>query len=177
MIRSTEFARWAPSVDVVVYKGSKDVRKNLYLDRMKGGKFNVCIIQYEIVMKPEDMRYLKKFDWSYIVVDEGHRLKNKDSRLFIVLMKEYRSRAKLILTGTPLQNNINELWNLLNFLMPAVFDTDQDFKSWFSKPFAIGEEEGDEDEEESSNEEQMVLINRLHQVLYTPTPSLLGPGP
>ena len=115
---------------------------------------------------------LKKFDWSYIVVDEGHRLKNKDSRLFIVLMKEYRSRAKLILTGTPLQNNINELWNLLNFLMPAVFDTDQDFKSWFSKPFAIGEEDGDEEEEESSNEEQMVLINRLHQVVCAihPTP-------
>lgn len=123
------------------------------------------------------MRYLKKFEWSYIVVDEGHRLKNKDSRLFIVLMKEYRSRAKLILTGTPLQNNINELWNLLNFLMPSVFDTDQDFKSWFSKPFAIGDDDDQEDEEESSsNEEQMVLINRLHQVRLLSAP-LFPPSP
>ena len=64
-------------------------------------------------------------------------------------------------TGTPLQNNIGELWNLLNFLLPTVFDTDADFKTWFSKPFANSEEE---DEEEASQEEQMVLINRLHQV-------------
>jgi SWI/SNF-related matrix-associated actin-dependent regulator of chromatin subfamily A member 5 len=69
----------------------------------------------------------------YFSCEQGHRLKNKDSKLFTVLMKEYVSKRKLILTGTPLQNNINELWNLLNFLMPTVFDTDQDFKSWFSK--------------------------------------------
>ena len=66
-----------------------------------------------------------------------------------------------ILTGTPLQNNISELWNLLNFLLPTVFDTDADFKTWFSKPFAHAD---DEDQEEASQEEQMVLINRLHQV-------------
>lgn len=90
------------------------------------------------------------------------RLKNKDSKLFQVLTKEYVSKRKVILTGTPLQNNVNELWNLLNFLLPNVFDTDADFKTWFSKPFAIEEEE---EEEEASQEEQMVLINRLHQVL------------
>ena len=66
-----------------------------------------------------------------------------------------------ILTGPPLQNNISELWNLLNFLLPTVFDTDADFKTWFSKPFAHAD---DEDQEEASQEEQMVLINRLHQV-------------
>lgn len=162
---SLEFERWAPSVEVVTYKGTKEVRKNLFRTKMKTGQFNVMIIQYEMVMKQEDMRHLKSLKWSYIVVDEGHRLKNKDSKLFMVLMKEYVSKRKLILTGTPLQNNINELWNLLNFLMPTVFDTDQDFKSWFSKPFAIGDEPDDEEAEETSQEEQMVLINRLHQVL------------
>eukprot|EP00960_Hanusia_phi_P039164 753784-Hanusia_phi.AAC.7 len=158
-----EFSRWAPSLEVIVYKGNKDVRRNLFRSKMKSGGFQVLIVQYEMAMKTEDMRNLKTFTWSYIIVDEGHRLKNKDSKLFIVLSKEYTSKRKLILTGTPLQNNITELWNLLNFLLPHVFDTDQDFKTWFSKPFAISND--DEEEQEASLEEQMVLINRLHQVL------------
>ena len=112
------------------------------------------------------MRMLKQLKWSYLVVDEGHRLKNKDSKLFVVLTKEYESRRKLILTGTPLQNNIGELWNLLNFLLPTVFDTDADFKTWFSKPFTVSQ---DQEEEEASQEEQMVLINRLHQARPLPT--------
>ncbi|EKX55328.1 hypothetical protein GUITHDRAFT_62679 [Guillardia theta CCMP2712] len=158
-----EFSRWAPGLEVIVYKGNKDVRRNLFRSKMKSGGFQVLIVQYEMAMKSEDMRNLKTFTWSYIIVDEGHRLKNKDSKLFIVLSKEYTSKRKLILTGTPLQNNITELWNLLNFLLPHVFDTDQDFKTWFSKPFAIAND--DEEEQEASLEEQMVLINRLHQVL------------
>lgn len=157
-----EFSRWAPTMDVVVYKGTKDVRKQLFRTKLKTKQFQVLIIQYEMTMKSEDLRMLKTIPWSYIIVDEGHRLKNKDSKLFVVLTKEYVSKRKVILTGTPLQNNVDELWNLLNFLLPTVFDTDQDFKTWFSKPFAIEE---DAEEEEVGQEEQMVLINRLHQVL------------
>jgi SNF2 family DNA or RNA helicase len=80
----------------------------------------VLIIQYEMVMSAPDLRMLKTIKWTYMVVDEGHRLKNKDSKLFVVLTKEYSTHRKLILTGTPLQNNIGELWNLLNFLLPTV---------------------------------------------------------
>jgi len=160
-----EFERWAPSLNVVVYKGSKDTRRELFRTKIKNAKINVLIIQYEMVMSGPDMRMLKQLKWSYLVVDEGHRLKNKDSKLFVVLTKEYESRRKLILTGTPLQNNISELWNLLNFLLPTVFDTDADFKTWFSKPFSVSP---DEEQEDASQEEQMVLINRLHQVRHLP---------
>jgi ATP-dependent helicase STH1/SNF2 len=65
------------------------------------------IVQYEMVMSKPDFGMLKSLAWSYMVVDEGHRLKNKDSKLFNVLSKDYSSRRKLILTGTPLQNNKN----------------------------------------------------------------------
>ncbi len=66
-----EFARWAPSVEVVVYKGSKEARKGLLRGRMRAGGFHVVIIQYEYVMKAEDLRVLKGIKWSYIIVDEG----------------------------------------------------------------------------------------------------------
>jgi len=158
-----EFDKWAPTLNVVVYKGNKDVRKELFRTRIKGHGLHVIIIQYEMAMSTPDLRMLKQIKWSYMVVDEGHRLKNNESKLFVVLTKEYESKRKLILTGTPLQTNIGELWNLLNFILPTVFDTDADFKTWFSKPFAHGDETAED--EEASQEEQMVLINRLHQVL------------
>ena len=66
-----EFARWAPSVEVVVYKGSKEARKGLLRSRMRAGGFHVVVIQYEYVMKAEDLRVLKGVKWSYIIVDEG----------------------------------------------------------------------------------------------------------
>ncbi len=66
-----EFTRWAPAVEVVVYKGSKEVRKGLLRSRMRMGGFQVVIIQYEYVMKAEDLRVLKGIKWSYLIVDEG----------------------------------------------------------------------------------------------------------
>lgn len=60
-----------------------------------GGGFNVLIIQYEMVMKTEDLRMLKTLKWSYCIVDEGHRLKNKDSKLFTVLTKEYQAKVRV----------------------------------------------------------------------------------
>ena len=68
--------------------------------------------------------------WLYIVVDEGHRLKNMHCRL-IKSLKQYTSSNRLLLTGTPLQNNLDELWSLLNFLMSEIFDDLRVFRSWF----------------------------------------------
>lgn len=74
---------------------------------------------------------LKKFKWSYVIIDEAHRLKNEMS----VLSKNLRlftTDFKILITGTPLQNNLHELWSLLNFLLPDLFDDSEVFDSWFS---------------------------------------------
>jgi SNF2 family DNA or RNA helicase len=75
--------------------------------------------------------------WEVLIVDEGHRLKNRDSKLFSVLA-EYGFRQRLLLTGTPLQNSLQELWALLHFLLPAVFDCADTFDAWFAAPFKVG---------------------------------------
>lgn len=78
-----------------------------------------------------DRVHMKKTSWRYIVVDEGHRLKNSNCRL-IKELKMYTSANRLLLTGTPLQNNLDELWSLLNFLMAEIFDDLRVFRSWFN---------------------------------------------
>ena len=75
--------------------------------------------------------------WHYLVVDEGHRLKNAQSRLSDIL-RSYAARRRLLLTGTPLQNNLQELWALLHFLLPRVFVSADSFDTWFAAPFKVG---------------------------------------
>lgn len=81
-----------------------------------------------------DRAKLSKFDWKYIVIDEAQRMKDKDSVLARDLDR-YRCQRRLLLTGTPLQNDLKELWSLLNLLLPEVFDNKKAFHDWFSKPF------------------------------------------
>lgn len=66
-----------------------------------------------------DRKYLAQYDWKYIIIDESHRIKNLNCKL-IRELTSYRSANRLLLTGTPLQNNLDELWSLLNFLVPEV---------------------------------------------------------
>lgn len=80
--------------------------------------------------------------WKYIVVDEGHRLKNLNCRL-IKELKMYQSANRMLLTGTPLQNNLSELWSLLNFLLPDIFDDLESFQRWFDFS-EVHDAEGDE---------------------------------
>jgi SWI/SNF-related matrix-associated actin-dependent regulator of chromatin subfamily A member 5 len=74
---------------------------------------------------------LKKFKWRYVIIDEAHRIKNENSSLS-KLVRLLRTDFKLLITGTPLQNNLHELWALLNFLLPDVFDNSALFDSWFN---------------------------------------------
>lgn len=67
---------------------------------------------------------LKKFDWEYLVIDEGHRIKNENSKL-AGYVRQLKTRNRLLLTGTPLQNNLHELWALLNMLLPDFFDSSE----------------------------------------------------
>lgn len=71
-----------------------------------------------------------KFDWEYIIIDEAHKIKNEDSSTAKIVRK-FRSKYRLLLTGTPLQNNLHELWSLLNFLLPEIFTSSDDFDDWF----------------------------------------------
>jgi SWI/SNF-related matrix-associated actin-dependent regulator of chromatin subfamily A member 5 len=74
---------------------------------------------------------LKKWKWEYIIVDEAHKIKNEES-IVSQRLRELDSHYRLLLTGTPLQNNLHELWSLLNFLLPDVFSSSEDFDEWFN---------------------------------------------
>eukprot|EP00186_Timspurckia_oligopyrenoides_P002857 CAMPEP_0182445780 /NCGR_PEP_ID=MMETSP1172-20130603/3784_1 /TAXON_ID=708627 /ORGANISM="Timspurckia oligopyrenoides, Strain CCMP3278" /LENGTH=1569 /DNA_ID=CAMNT_0024641605 /DNA_START=59 /DNA_END=4768 /DNA_ORIENTATION=- len=154
-----EFQRWVPTVRVVVFKGDKKVRKQLFDDVIAKSAFNVCLITYEYVVRAKGL--LRRIEWEYIIVDEGHRMKNTEARLSSVLGDQYTSRHRLLLTGTPLQNSLEELWALLNFILPSIFSSADSFEQWFSGPFAT---KGGADAQ-LNEEESLLVIFRLHQVL------------
>lgn len=156
---SDEFQKWCPVIRVSIYQGSKETRNYVNTNFLKTGKFDVLLTTYDYTVR--DKNRLKKVNWNYIIVDEGHRLKNSHSKLSSVLGQEYKSEFRLLLTGTPLQNNLPELWSLLNFVLPTVFSSMENFDSWFSKPFSGYSEDGIK----LSLEERLIIINRLHQML------------
>ena len=89
-------------------------------------------------------------------------MKNSRSKFASILGQEYSSENRILLTGTPLQNNLGELWSLLNFLLPKVFNSCDEFEKWFG--LAVNKYTGDK-EAQLTEEEQLLIINRLHQVL------------
>ena len=154
-----EFEKWAPTIKIIAYKGSPQARKNMAL-ALRTTKWNVCITTYEYILK--DRLVLNKFTWHYVVIDEGHRMKNAKSKFASMLAQEYTSEHRLLLTGTPLQNNLGELWSLLNFLLPKVFNSCDEFEKWFG--LAVNKYTSDK-EAQLNEEEQLLIVNRLHQVL------------
>ncbi|KAM5569323.1 putative ATP-dependent DNA helicase CHR12 [Rosa sericea] len=152
----TEFAAWAPSIKAILYDGRQEERKAMKEELSGEGKFNVLITHYDLIMR--DKQFLKKISWAYLIVDEGHRLKNSECALAITLAG-YDMRRRLLLTGTPIQNSLQELWSLLNFLLPHIFNSVQNFEEWFNAPFA------DRGDMSLTEEEQLLIIRRLHQVI------------
>ncbi|KAJ3035239.1 hypothetical protein HDV00_004147 [Rhizophlyctis rosea] len=155
-----EFEKWAPAVTKVVFKGGPDVRKKLR-EEVKQGNFNVLITTYEYIIK--DKAALSKLKWVYMIIDEGHRMKNAESKLSTTLVQHYTTRYRLILTGTPLQNDLQELWAILNFILPKIFNSVKSFDEWFSSPFA--KDAAQTSSEQLNEEEQLLIIKRLHKVL------------
>ncbi|KAM9754558.1 chromodomain-helicase-DNA-binding protein 2 isoform 5-T5 [Menidia menidia] len=130
-----EFDTWAPDMNVVVYIGDVMSRKTIrdyewVNHQTKRIRFNALITTYEILLK--DKGVLGNINWAFLGVDEAHRLKNDDSLLYKTLM-EFRSNHRLLITGTPLQNSLKELWSLLHFLMPDKFDSWEDFEDEHGK--------------------------------------------
>jgi len=98
---SLEFEKWAPSVSMICYKGTPDIRKNIQKKQIKHRDFQVLLTTFDYIIK--DRPVLSKIKWQYMIIDEGHRLKNTQSKLNLVLRQYYYARYRLILTGTPLQ--------------------------------------------------------------------------
>lgn len=100
-----EFEKWAPSVKTIIYKGPPDERKKLQND-IRRGDFHVLLTSYDYIMSSKDRLLLSKVQWLYMIVDEGHRMKNTNSKLTTTLRRHYHSQYRLILSGTPLQVHI-----------------------------------------------------------------------
>lgn len=158
-----EFAFWTPDIPVVMYHGSPQVRGQIRRQQLKGdakgAKFPVVCTSYEICMR--DKKYLAAYPWKFIVVDEGHRLKNFNCKL-VKELKQYPSESRLILTGTPLQNNLTELWSLLNFLLPEAFSDLEHFESMFD--FSDVQDK-DGHKQFMSKERQQRTVASLHAIL------------
>lgn len=149
-----EFKKWLPSLNVVKLVPRKEVRYEILEEFIIPGNFDVCLTSFEgiNICKKE----LTRIKWKYIIVDEAHRLKNDES----VLSKQLRTLKtdlKLLMTGTPLQNNLRELWSLMNFILPELFDDPELFES-----YANTEKDLPEDQVEKKN---MELITSLHRIL------------
>ncbi|KAL1500937.1 hypothetical protein ABEB36_006353 [Hypothenemus hampei] len=152
-----EFEKWAPSVQVIAYKGTPAVRRSIQ-SQMRAAKFNILVTTYEYIIK--DKSVLSKVPFKYMIIDEGHRMKNHHCKLTQVLNTHYLAPHRLLLTGTPLQNKLPELWALLNFLLPSIFKSCSTFEQWFNAPFATTGEKVELNEEET-----ILIIRRLHKVL------------
>uniref|UniRef100_A0A667G935 Chromodomain-helicase-DNA-binding protein 1-like n=1 Tax=Lynx canadensis TaxID=61383 RepID=A0A667G935_LYNCA len=117
-----EMERFAPGLSCVTYAGDKEERTHLQQDLKQESRFHVLLTTYEICLK--DSSFLKSFPWSVLVVDEAHRLKNQSSLLHKTL-SEFSVVFSLLLTGTPIQNSLQELYSLLSFVEPDVFPKEQ----------------------------------------------------
>ena len=150
-----EFARFAPSIYTLPYYGDKEERKsyfNIITEKEKNfseskGKINqqpVVLTHYGLV-RIDSYKFLQ-VKWTYLVLDEGHSIKNCKSMINHLLNK-FNCESRLILTGTPIQNKLTELWSLVNFLMPAIFDDRDAFKHWFDVSGNLREEVIDRERE------------------------------
>lgn len=179
-----EFKKFAPGFKVITYYGTPQQRAAKRKGWNKPDAFHVCITSYQLVV--HDHQSFKRRRWKYMILDEAHNIKNFRSTRWRALLN-FNTENRLLLTGTPLQNNLMELWSLLYFLMPSSkvnqampegFANLDDFQQWFGKPVdrileqtTMGGSANDNadliDENVTSkmDSETRNTVSRLHQVL------------
>ncbi|KAK4488544.1 hypothetical protein RD792_004308 [Penstemon davidsonii] len=139
----SEMANFAPNLRLLRYVGEKDYRRKLreemhdYVKELSISSdvpslpFDVLLTTYDIALIDQD--FLSQFPWHYTIIDEAQRLKNPSSVLYNVLRERFVMPRKLLMTGTPIQNNLTELWALMHFCMPMIFGTLEQFLSVFKE--------------------------------------------
>lgn len=162
-----EFKRFAPGFKVLTYYGNPVQRKQKRQGWNKEDTWHVCITSYQLVI--QDQNAFKRKKWHYMILDEAHNIKNFRSQRWQSLLN-FNTQHRLLLTGTPLQNNLMELWSLLYFLMPSGrasqampegFADLQNFQEWFSRPVEKMVEGGGVFADKEAKE----TISKLHQIL------------
>ncbi|XP_077567355.1 chromatin-remodeling ATPase INO80 isoform X2 [Stigmatopora nigra] len=155
-----EFSRFVPKFKVLPYWGNPHDRKvirkfwsqkTLYT---QNAPFHVVITSYQLVV--QDVKYFQRVKWQYMVLDEAQALKSSTSVRWKILL-QFQCRNRLLLTGTPIQNTMAELWALLHFIMPTLFDSHDEFNEWFSKDI-----ESHAENKSAIDENQ---LSRLHMIL------------
>ncbi|XWS53663.1 hypothetical protein CRYUN_Cryun10bG0019800 [Craigia yunnanensis] len=142
-----EIRRFCPVLRAVKFLGNPEERRYIREELLVAGKFDVCVTSFEMAIKEKTA--LRRFSWRYIIIDEAHRIKNENS-LLSKTMRLYNTNYRLLITGTPLQNNLHELWSLLNFLLPEIFSSAETFDEWFQI---------------SGENDQQEVVQQLHKVL------------
>ncbi|XP_052111349.1 ISWI chromatin-remodeling complex ATPase CHR11 isoform X1 [Arachis duranensis] len=142
-----EIRRFCPILRAVKFLGNPEERRHIREELLVAGKFDVCVTSFEMAIKEKST--LRRFSWRYIIIDEAHRIKNENS-LLSKTMRLYNTNYRLLITGTPLQNNLHELWSLLNFLLPEIFSSAETFDEWFQI---------------SGENDQQEVVQQLHKVL------------
>lgn len=161
-----EFKKWCPGFKILTYYGTIEERKKKRVGWGNEDTWNVCITSYQLVL--QDQQVFKRKRWHYMILDEAHNIKNFRSQRWQTLLT-FNTRARLLLTGTPLQNNLTELWSLLFFLMPSDgteqgisgFADLKEFSDWFRKP----QEQILENGRDTMDDEARAIISKLHKVL------------
>ncbi|CAI0467496.1 unnamed protein product [Linum tenue] len=142
-----EIRRFCPVLRPIKFLGNPEERRHIREDLLVAGKFDICVTSFEMAIK--EKAALRRFSWRYIIIDEAHRIKNENS-LLSKTMRLYNTNYRLLITGTPLQNNLHELWALLNFLLPEIFSSAETFDEWFQI---------------SGENDQQEVVQQLHKVL------------
>lgn len=161
-----EFKKWCPGFKIMTYYGNQEERKAKRRGWTDDSSWDVLITSYQLVL--QDQQVLKRRAWHYMILDEAHNIKNFRSQRWQALLT-FRTRARLLLTGTPLQNNLTELWSLLFFLMPSDEDGAgvdgfadlRNFSEWFRRPVEQILEHG----RETMDDEAKQIVHKLHTVL------------
>ncbi|KAI0234140.1 putative DNA helicase ino80 [Massospora cicadina] len=155
-----ELTKFAPSLKTLPYWGNVKDRKTLrkfWSQKQlytRDAPFHVLVTSYQLIMTDE--RYFQRIKWQYMILDEAQAIKSSSSARWKTLMN-FQCRNRLLLTGTPIQNSMQELWALLHFIMPSLFDSHEEFSEWFSKDI--------ENHAENSDQLNQHQLSRLHMIL------------